>query len=316
VSAEDILPDVYVGLREAFNDCPDYYWSKDSPHPTSARALAAMFLAVKRRTDPHSKQLVEIAGDPPPRWPATVDFLDTIMGGFYGLTCFASMPGLGKSTLALASAIEAAASLKWNVLYINAEMGEDVLAPRLDQYLTAHPDAEDACDHMAIVNVTRGYTIQDLLEAAVGIAGDDRPILTVIDSINTTATLMDGAFLDNVRNIALFCMMARRVSRGAASFLVISELNRSGGAKGMNVEYWSDVVVKLAGEKEKGWVRMKLQKSRATAGEREERKLVRVHHTSRFLSREDLENQRLRAVHGAGGHLHLVEAEDELDEIW
>jgi predicted ATP-dependent serine protease len=305
----EILPGVLRGLRYDMEDCPDYFWSEASPHPASARAVAAMFEAAKQRTESYRTSITDGGATPPPRWSTTVEWVDQVLaGGFYGFSVVGGMPGLGKSVLSMACAIEAAASLEWNVLFFNAEMGDDVLRPRLDRYLEAWPGAADAVDNLSIVAVPRGFTMEDILSHAVGVCGDDRPVLTIFDSINTCATLMEGSYLDNLREIVLFSMMSRRISRGAASFLCVSELNRGAGVKGMNAEYWADVVLKILGEKERGWVRMKLQKSRATAGEREERKMVRVIHTSRFLTREQLDRQRQAGGDPLQGALHLVEA--------
>jgi predicted ATP-dependent serine protease len=299
--------DTWSYVRTDFADCPDYYWTERSPYQTSIRAVAAMFEAAKPRTQSVSAPINAIKAGKAPRWATNLNFIDRITGGFYGLSVVGGMQKLGKSTLAMASAIEAAASLEWNVVLHNAEVGGDELGRRLDQYLTIHPSAEDAVNHMRVVSVPRGFRLEDFLEHAVDLAADDRPVLTVIDSINTCAQLMDGSYLDNLRELALWSMMSRRISRGAASFLVVSELNKSGSAKGMNLEYWADMVIRMTGDRKRGWLKMKLAHSRATQGEDEERKMVRVHHTSRFLTEDDIRAQDDQTRRAAGtAHLHLV----------
>lgn len=258
-------------------------WGDDSVFGKSLRAVVAMLEANKPRGNRSAKRLDQVDAGNAPRWPSNLSFIDNMTGGFYGFSVCAGFPNLGKSTIALASAIEAAASLEWNVLFLNAELADEELGRRLDQYLAVHPSAEDAVDHMRIVSVPRGFRIEDIQIEAQSICGDDRPILTVIDSINTCAQLMGGNYLDSLRELCLFCMMSRRISRAAASFLVVSELNRGGQAKGMNLEYWADMVIRLTGGKQKGWIDIRLAKTRATQGEDAKHKHVRVHHSSRFL---------------------------------
>jgi predicted ATP-dependent serine protease len=293
-------------------DAPDYFWTEDGPYPTSVRAVAAMFEAAKQRTERTSARIGQIRASTAPRWPSNVQFIDNITGGFYGLSVVGGFQKLGKSTLAMASAIEAAASLEWNVILHNAEVGGDELGRRLDQYLAVHPSAEDAVANMRIVTTPRGAHIEDFLEEATDAAHDDRPVLTVLDSVNTIAQLMDGNYLDNLRSICLWAMMSRRISRASASFLVVSELNRSGTSKGMNLEYWADMVIRMKGDRKQGWLKMQLAHSRATQGEGDERKVVRVHHTSRFLTESEVRDQsdRAKRANGQAAFLHAVDDED------
>ena len=311
------LDDVpFRALREDMADCPDYYWTEDSPYNASARAVAAMFEAAKPRTEVVSAKIGQIRASTAQRWPTNVDFIDNVTGGFYGLSVLGGFQKLGKSTLALASAIEAAASMKWNVVLHNAELGGDELGRRLDQYMEVHPSAEDAVDNLRVVSIPRGFTMDDILAENVAICADDRPVLNVLDSINTCATLMDGNYLDNLRDLALWCMMSRRISRAAASFLVVSELNARGMSKGLNLEYWADMVVRMKGDKKRGWITLKLAHSRATQGEDEERKVVRVHHTSRFLTEEAIRRQDEQTRRAAGtAHINLVYDQDTLDDF-
>jgi hypothetical protein len=112
------------------------------------------------------------------------------------------------------------------------------------------------------------------------------------------AELSGRPYLDTLRELSLWAMMARRLSRGMASFLILSEQNKTGGVKGEKLNYWSDVFVKMNGDKKAAHLRMKIHKTRSTPGEKEERKLVRIVHQQRFL--EEVE------MIGTQAHLHPV----------
>ena len=290
------MADAQHFLELELADAPDHYWTQLSPIPTSMRAVGGMLLAMRRRADPEWSHIGDTAIGEAPRWESTISFLDNIAGGFYGLSTLGGPPNLGKTMLAMASAMEAAASLKWNVLWCNAEMAPDELSGRFDRYLDRHHAAEDAVPNLTIMHVPRGFCVEDLVAQAYSLAGDDRPLLTVLDSVNTCAELMNMGYLDALRELSLFAMMSRRISRGAASFLMVSELNRAGGVKGEKLSYWSDVFLKLAGDRKAGWVKIKLQKTRSTQGEGTEYKHVRVHHLHRFLRETEMDGQQLAVV--------------------
>lgn len=291
-------------IAEELGDAPDYYWTNLSPFPASVRALGAMILANQHRGQSTVSQIKDLPKGTTERWTSTVSFIDRLCGGFYGLTTLGGSPGLGKSLLSRASAIEAAASTKWNVIVFDAENAPDELGAKYDEYLAEHPGAEDAVDNLRIVHVPRGIDVATMIAEVALIAGDDRPVLTVIDSINTVAELTNRSYLDALREYSLWAMLSRRISRGAASFLMVSELNRAGGAKGEKLNYWSDLFVQLTGERQKGYVRMKIKKTRSTPGESEERKLVRIVHRQRFLEESEMQQQR--------AHVRAVGEQDDL----
>jgi hypothetical protein len=190
-------------------------------------------------------------------------------------------------------------------------MAPDELAGRFNGYLDAHPQAEDAVDHLRLVHAPRGLDVPMIIGEVSAICADDRPVLTVVDSINTAAELMNRPYLDGLRELSLWAMMSRRISRGAASFLMVSELNKGGGAKGEKLSYWSDVFLQLTGDKKKGWVRLTIKKTRSTQGEGLNEPHVRLIHKARFLREDELTTpQRHLEVVGGGAR-----DEEEYDEF-
>lgn len=95
----------------------------------------------------------------PSFWPSTIAPLDDLIGGFYGLTVLTAEKGTGKSTLALASALEAAGTHEWEVVYLAAEDDWDTFRERFGRYIAAHPDL-DPWDTFHVLSVGRGQTLE------------------------------------------------------------------------------------------------------------------------------------------------------------
>ena len=93
-------------------------------------------------------------------------------------------------------------------------------------------------------------------------------------------------------------MLARRLSRGRVSFLLTSEANKSGNAKGEGLPYWADVHLKMS-KCTDAVVEMELDKTRRTGGEGPLGKYKRAVGRGLFLTEEELYGERpLRVVGG------------------
>ena len=227
------------------------------------------------------------------------------------MTALAGKGGVGKSMLAFASAIEAAASGEWNVVYLTAEMATDEFARRGDAYLAAYPGAEDAVERLTLIHLPKYPKLEDLanlISAASATGAGDAPTLVCIDSINTCAKLMRGSYLQSLDEIALWAMLSRRISRGAVSWLLVAELNKGGTVKGDQLGYWADVVLSLrnpTGKKERpNVVELELTKSRSTAGEGKMGLYLRAVQSFRFIPEREVA---LRYI--PGGLLKKAEGE-------
>lgn len=212
-------------------------------------------------------------GAPPEKpitWGSGIDTIETMCGGFYGMTTVFGDKGSGKSTLALSSAIRAA-SEGWEVVYFAAEDDYDGVRERFDRFLKHHPEIARTFDFKRFhpFQVGRRTTpahLADMISLCVD-PTEDRPVLSCIDSINTVVNLGGSrGYLERLGNIALWAALARRRSRGRAAFLFTSEQNKQGGAKGDALGYWSDVFLQIKKESE-DIVSMELHKSRRTGGE-------------------------------------------------
>jgi predicted ATP-dependent serine protease len=220
----------------------------------------------------------------PKFWPSTVAGIDERCGGFYGMSVVSAPKGAGKSTLAMASAIEAAATHDWEVVMFVAEDDMDGVRERFNRYMVAHPDL-DPYGTLYLHSVGRGQTPMHLaltMQHCVDRSAN-RPILGVLDSINSIVNLSGCGYFDTLRDIGLWCMLSRRMSMGDVSWLIVSETNKSGRAKGEGLPYWADVSLILKKcEDSQHVVDMVLDKSRRTPGEGELGKYYRSIPDGRF----------------------------------
>lgn len=263
--------------------------------PAGHRAHAATHLALHEWTacEVAPIKFDENVTDTLQRWPSNIEYIDYHCGGFYGLTVILGGMKTGKTLMALGSCIEAAASEEWQVVYLCAELDEHEVAMRLNRYFNAHPASKSCEDFLHIVFVGKGQTpemIQFQIELVT--AGDGPPILVCMDSINTITEMSGRNYLSTLRDFALWAMLSRRMSNGAASFLIVSETNQIGGAKGGKLEFWADQVIKIESKRTGGAaglvpVKMTLMASRRTGGEGDMGIYLRNQQTCRFQAESD-----------------------------
>lgn len=266
-------------------------------NPPGHKAWCATYLALKSWTENETRP-VKMTGnteDTLLRWPSNIEYIDYHCGGgFYGLTVILGGMKTGKTMMALGSCIEAAATEEWQVVYLCAELDQHEMAIRINRYFNAHPASISCEDFLHIVFVGKGQTpemIQFDIERVTNPAGP--PVLICMDSINTITEMSGGNYLQTLKDYALWAMLSRRMSNGAASFLIVSETNKIGEAKGGKLEFWADQVIKITAKSKAGMaaglvpVRLKLVASRRTGGEGEMGIYLRNQSTCRFQPETD-----------------------------
>lgn len=248
----------------------------NTEHPAGHRAWCATYLALQDWTENEKLdlQITPDIGDTLQRWPSTLSYIDERCGGFYGLAVILGAEKCGKTMLALGSCIEAAATEEWQVVYLCAELDQHEMASRVNRYFNAHPASLSCQDFLHIIFVGKGQTpemIQGQIEMVTDPGGPQ--ILICMDSINTITEMSGRDYLRTLRDYALWAMLSRRMSNGAVSFLIVSETNHAGGAKGGKLEFWADQVIKISNPKKSAPfvglvpVKMYLMASRRTGGE-------------------------------------------------
>jgi len=232
------------------------------------RIRAALRLAAQR--DPialpqYHPQVADKDHPPSPRFPTPLRKLNQqLAGGLYGVTSLAGEPKLGKSTLAIGVALEAAVK-GWLVLFLSAEMAIEQTMARFGRYLAAHPHTDDPGRRLAILDVVTPMTSHRLvaeLSDRVVEYGDER-VLVVVDSLNSLAQMLGGDYFSKLHALLLFFVRARRLAADDLAVLAISELNQRGEVKGQQAAYWADCVVRLRrGNDHPGAVEVDVQHSR------------------------------------------------------
>ena len=226
------------------------------------RAIAAAILTTTgkvhswRQTWKEDKDI-----EPLPLWPSTLEPIDRVYGGFFGLTGIVAPPGVGKTMLALSSALQAAATGRWNVIYFGAEVDDDEIVTRRNREYLRYPEAIVGNDFFQFRHVGLGQSLQemvyDLLEIDYTL-----PVLVVWDSINTITKMMGGDYLNRLSQLLMWAAFARKLSRGSLSFLIVSETNQKGRSKGESLEFWSDLCLNLSGKPDETAVDFKIDKIR------------------------------------------------------
>lgn len=260
------------------------------------------------RVDPRT-----VAPAPLITWPSTISEIDEI-SGFYGMVTIGAQRGTGKTLLSIGSSLEA--TKDFQVCYFAAEDDADGLASRFNNYVNAHKDIIPTLDDWNLFQTTRGQTPESLIgeiESAVDL-DSPKPILTVVDSINSLVEMSDYAYFDGLSAFGLWAMLARRISRGNAAFLYVSEANKANSVRGEKLPYWSDQVVMMTrGDGRTDVVEIELQKSRRTSGVGPLGKYIRVWHQGEFISQAELEGLRAAAFKVVKGGAEKRERPAELD---
>lgn len=233
--------------------------------PRYIRISAALREALSTR----SPQLVQRPlGNPSveesPRWPSGLRCLDSVAGGAYGCTVLASEEKAGKSDLAFSSAIAAAAA-GWRVVYLNAELPPSSVERRTRRLASVFPETYDALEELYVVHVSPWRELESFRDVVEDcLANDDRRLLVVADSVNTIAELSDGpSYFDAMHGLTRWLALARRMTEGDVSALIVAETNKRGGVKGEKLKYLADLVVRLRKDtRERSWVHVEVTAGR------------------------------------------------------
>jgi hypothetical protein len=197
-------------------------------------------------------------------WPSEVEEVDRIVrerfetgGGFYGTACIAGRFKLGKSMLALRSAV--AAALKgWTVIDHDLESDDTELAIRLLNILgVGAPHWPAEMDLFNIRTWGQGADLHKIADVTAQlIQPGDTKVLVMIDSANRLAKRMvrndtkyrgGHGYFRALEDVFEWASSATRFSEGRMGMLLTAEQNRAGSVVGMDPEYSSDCILYIRG---------------------------------------------------------------------
>jgi hypothetical protein len=186
---------------------------------------------------------------PPPAWPSTLGDVD-----FRGLVVIAGNAKLGKSSICIASALEAALAGAF-VVYANAELDAPTFRSYIRRWMPDRDVREAALENFRAFMVNPGISCESMVANAMGAVdrNADR-VLFVLDSINTVANLSGSNYLRELERLTLWSMQVRKISNGEVGALVVSEKNKGGGPIGAKLNYAADVILNMSRGKTDGYV--------------------------------------------------------------
>ena len=214
--------------------------------------------------------LEEVTEFAPKRWPTGCYAVDgQCGGGGYGLTALCGSPKVGKSYLAISSAIEAAKQ-GWTVVYLNAELTPNEIMHRITNY--AGGSFDDAIlENLRVVGVLKGIRIKDVYERIrSAVTMDTTKLLVVADSLNRIVNLSSQGnpnenYWDLFGSWVDFARLSVQFSEGDISFLLVSELNKDGTDKGRHLGHAANMMIGIASSEEIGHVSIDVSLNRSGA---------------------------------------------------
>lgn len=228
----------------------------EPPGPAHYRGIRAL-LEQAHRVRVSRERLREIPLDAAhpryPRWPSSLPDSTKAAPEFYGLTVLAGAPGAGKSTLALGSAIYAAAA-RWLVVYCDVENGPELMSRRMERFYGDRFDDEyeKLRPWFVYTHVQPGVSLRDIYDLALGAYGTVHVgVLFVLDSVHS---LLDALGVNDQRNAygaarEFYAGLNYVVneSNGRVAYLAVSELNKGGSISGgLTSTYKGNVALTVA----------------------------------------------------------------------
>ena len=199
------------------------------------------------------------------------------MAPFYtqwrGCIAISGEPSTGKSYVAISTAIDAALA-GWDVFYLSAEMHKDILRDRAARAVASSQmkdfDWRDQRKRTEALTLAKRVRLPDTwnhLDVGIGVTIEDivtmlsetitaRPTLVVFDSLSSFVDAMDDGKggdtfgMSALRHVTKWVVGTRKLTHGHIAFLLLSELNKEGRAKGRFLDHRCDTAYSLTKDPE------------------------------------------------------------------
>jgi KaiC/GvpD/RAD55 family RecA-like ATPase len=184
-----------------------------------------------------------------------------------GCVVISGLPSTGKSYVAIASLVDNAAR-GWDSYYFTCEMaertvrkraaravasshleGSDWLSPQVREEAAMASRTAVLPDRFNVVDVGIGVTIEDIIEFLIEHLSD-RPTLCCIDSVSSLVDNMatdpaDSWGMADLRTVQRWTTGVSKLSKGQIAFLLLSEINKEGRAKGRSLDHRCDYALAM-----------------------------------------------------------------------
>jgi predicted ATP-dependent serine protease len=204
-----------------------------------------------------------------------------------GVVVVAGAPSSGKSYFAIGCGIDNALNPRnpWEVFYFNCEMSGDYVIDRALRAAATTGYSEYQCqsqtERQQAVNDIQFARIPDTfhrIDVGIGVRMEqlieylsdmvtDLPTMVILDSISSFVDNMDEVEGDsfgmsNLRVVQKFATAVRRLTKGQIAWVILSELNKEGRAKGRSLDHRSDMAISMSPDPDKGHLKnIKVTKS-------------------------------------------------------
>lgn len=195
-----------------------------------------------------------------------------------GAVAISGEPSAGKSYVAISTAVDAALA-GWDAFYLSCEMHEDLIRDRAARAVASHAmsdfDLLSPTKKAMIVQRARTVALPDTwhhLDVGIGITIEmvvemladnvaHRPTLVVLDSISSFVDSMDAekgdAFgMGNLKNCTRWITATRKLTHGHIAWLLLSELNKEGRAKGRSLDHRCDTAISMKTDPEQPGIKL------------------------------------------------------------
>jgi hypothetical protein len=186
-----------------------------------------------------------------------------------GCVAISGEPSAGKSYVAISTAVDAAIA-GWDVYYLSCEMHQDLIRDRAARAVASHGMREHdfasqlrrtrAIDDAKRVRLPETWNHIDVgldvtVEMIVEMLADHvshRPTLVVFDSLSSFVDSMcdpgtkgDTFGMADLRHVTRWLVGTRKLTHGHLAFLLLSELNKEGRAKGRFLDHRCDTALSM-----------------------------------------------------------------------
>jgi hypothetical protein len=214
------------------------------------------------------------------RFPLFTSGLIGVTVRWEGCVVISGEPSVAKSYVTTSTGVDMAFD-GWDVFYASAEMHEKTIRSRAaravvsrclkpedytnsstamaarDEVLRQYRDGVQLPDSFHVVKLRMGVTIQDLVEMLVDRV-TDRPTLVCIDSVSSLCDAMadadprDPFGMAALREIVKWVTAVSDLTHGQVAFLILSEINAEGRAKGRSIDHRCDTAIAMTNHPDNG----------------------------------------------------------------
>lgn len=185
-----------------------------------------------------------------------------------GAVAISGEPSAGKSYVAISTAVDAALA-GWDVFYLSCEMHEDIIRDRAARAVASasmskwdwkSPESRTRAmteakrvrlpDTWHHLDVGIGVTIEMVIEMLANQI-TARPTMVVLDSLSSFVDSManssgsDSFGMADLREVTRWIVGTRKLTHGHLAFILLSEINKEGRAKGRFLDHRCDTAIAM-----------------------------------------------------------------------